>query len=178
MTDFLKILGGTGVGLFGMVLTVGGIATMGDGQSLVASLVMLAALGLAPMVAGAWMVHRGRVGLGRRKREARERRILDLARRREGTLTASEVARSTDLTLSEARHLLDELHISGFCQTVLDDAGVLSYRFGEFVSSKAAPRAESVRQRTSAEIEAGPAVIGENWDDAEAGSSESSRTRE
>ena len=133
MIQILMILVGAGLGLLGLVVTLGAALTAAASDHLLGHALLTLGFGVLPMVIGGILIFRAFVQLGHRRREGIERRVLDLARRRNGVLTASEVARSTRLTLEESRRLLDEIHISGHCVTDLADDGTLRYRFGELI---------------------------------------------
>ncbi|HIE51771.1 MAG TPA: hypothetical protein EYP85_08430 [Armatimonadetes bacterium] len=71
-----------------------------------------------------------------------ETTLLRLAAERDGTLTATDVAMNTDLSLTQAGEVLDALHVRGLVQMDVHDDGVITYTFPEL-----AHQAEETRRR-------------------------------
>ena len=105
-TDVVLILGGLAIGFFGWILLAGGILTLGETEEkvgMVGHVVLTIMLGLVPAVLGMWMIWIPFRNRRRRKKEQLERTILRLAADSDGVLTQAHVARSTELTLDEAK---------------------------------------------------------------------------
>ena len=62
---------------------------------------------------------------------------IRLAKRLGGELTVNQTALELGVEYSVSEGLLDELHRMGSCQIVVDEQGVLVYRFPEFVAATA-----------------------------------------
>lgn len=117
------------IGVFGLIMILGGIMNLSDGTDQVADLWLVLGLGVLPLAASLGVALRVFKRAGHRRREAVERQILDLARQGDGRLTAPEIAHATDLTLEEAKAMLDHFHLAGHCQTDIDPHGNLRYVF-------------------------------------------------
>lgn len=130
-TEIGSILLGCAVGFFGLMIVAGSLVTLGQDEelSLVAQLALIAMLGVAPMIGGGWLIWRPFASRSRRQKEALERSILGLVERSDGILTPAQVARSTELTLDEAKAALDEMLLSGHCTSDMREDGQIVYRF-------------------------------------------------
>ncbi|MEM8993387.1 MAG: hypothetical protein AAGF23_01220 [Acidobacteriota bacterium] len=114
------------LGLLGLLIAVVTV-NVGDGGAATAAISV--GLGVLPMAVAFWLYRSVWRSALRRRRELAERRVLVLAGRTGGWLTPLQVARATDLTLEEAKVLLNRLNIEGHCQIELAADGVVSYRF-------------------------------------------------
>lgn len=86
-------------------------------------------------------------GTGRTPRPAatseadRERRVLRLAEKERGRVTVPEVAARCDMTVEEAKALLDRLVVHDVAEIHVTDSGVLVYVFPGFLSDRDKARA-------------------------------------
>ena len=55
--------------------------------------------------------------------------MLQLAKKRRGTLTVAEVAANSVMTLEQAKETLNQLNIKGFNEMDVSDAGIIVYKF-------------------------------------------------
>ncbi len=133
-TEIVSILCGLAVGTFGWIIIAGAIITLNDGEvtgGLAGHLSLMVLLGVVPVAVGGLLVWTPFRRRGRRRKEGLERSILELAVASGGTLTPAQVARGTELTLDEAKLMLDEMVIGGFCVSELQDGGQVVYRFSD-----------------------------------------------
>ncbi|MEM1179673.1 MAG: hypothetical protein AAGM22_15095 [Acidobacteriota bacterium] len=114
------------LGLLGLLI---GVVTVNVGDGGVATATIALGFGVLPMAVAFWLFRSVWHSSRRRRGELAERRVLMLAGRTGGWLTPLQVARATDLTIDEAKGLLEKLNIEGHCQIELADDGVVSYRF-------------------------------------------------
>lgn len=61
--------------------------------------------------------------------------LLRLAKTQQGTLSTSEVALSLNISIDEARNLLEEAVTKGICRVEVDDNGNLIYIFYDLISN-------------------------------------------
>jgi len=67
-----------------------------------------------------------------RRPESPEKTILRIARKNSGQVTPGEVAIESDISIDEARKVLDELAKKGIAEVRVRSSGVLVYFFPEF----------------------------------------------
>lgn len=114
----------------GLLFLIGGIAVMSDrDEPWWFDAMMIAALGALPLILGIWLWVRVLRARRRRHGEATERKILGLAAEREGRLTVQILAFETDLTLREAKKILEAMHLDGHCTADVEDDGDMIYVF-------------------------------------------------
>jgi hypothetical protein len=65
----------------------------------------------------------------RRTVEDSKKIVLQLAKKRRGTLTVAEVAANSALTLEQAKETLDRLNIQGFNEMDVSNAGIIVDKF-------------------------------------------------
>jgi hypothetical protein len=94
-----------------------------------ANLLLALLMGLAPLGVGLWLAQRTRRAAASRHAAAREQRILHLAARHHGVLTAVEVATQGAMTLEEATHLLNQLNLKGVNDMHVSEGGIIVYTF-------------------------------------------------
>jgi hypothetical protein len=70
-----------------------------------------------------------RQALTRRTLEDSKKIVLQLAKKRRGTLTVAEVAANSALTLEQAKETLDRLNIQGFNEMDVSNAGIIVDKF-------------------------------------------------
>ncbi|MEM7516923.1 MAG: hypothetical protein AAF368_08380 [Planctomycetota bacterium] len=114
------------LGLLGLLIAV---VTLNIGDAGAVTTAISIGLGVLPMAVALWLSRSVWQSSRRRRRELAERKVLTLATRTGGWLTPLQVARTTNLTLEEAKVLLQGLNIEGHCQIELGEDGVVSYRF-------------------------------------------------
>lgn len=82
----------------------------------------------------------GLIGRHERNRQVIEKELesalLHVAQKRHGTITATDVAMETDLTMSQAAQVLDGLHTRGLIGMDIRDDGVVVYTFPELVPAE------------------------------------------
>lgn len=71
-----------------------------------------------------------------RRPESPEKIILRIARKNSGQVTPGEVAIESDISIDEARKVLDELAKKGIAEIRVRSSGVLVYFFPEFADDK------------------------------------------
>ncbi|MEL7059178.1 MAG: hypothetical protein AAGN46_04030 [Acidobacteriota bacterium] len=120
---------GSVIGFFGLILLGGSFLGRDPEVSWLGHVVLATLLGLAPLCLGAWLIYASLRGSARRRRERREREVLALAERLGPHLEPHDVARETDLTLREAKRLLDDLHLEGHCRAEIGTDGTIRYAF-------------------------------------------------
>ena len=126
-TEFAMLVGGLALGLFGWLMIAGSLLSLKEnvGENLALGIL----LGIIPAALSIFLVRKSLSTKKRRKQEELERTLLDLAASSGGILVPAQVARHTDLTLAEAKAKLDELHLSGYCGSEVDESGQLVYSF-------------------------------------------------
>lgn len=90
-------------------------------------------IGVAPVVGGVLLLQSTRRHTTKSHMDAMERTVLQLARAAGGELTAATVATSSTLSLEEAQQILQQLNLKGVNSMDVSDAGILVYRFPEFL---------------------------------------------
>ncbi|MCG8460262.1 MAG: hypothetical protein MI919_28600 [Holophagales bacterium] len=128
-TEWLMIAVGILLGAFGFLILVGGLLGAEEEGAAMGHMAGVVALGILPLACGTLLVRRALHAAARRRKEAMERSILELAAASGGRLSAVDVARATPLTLDEAKTTLDTLHLAGHCRTELGDDGSLTFSF-------------------------------------------------
>ena len=126
------VLVGVGLCGFGALFIIGGVANLVDtpeGQSAWTFLLATLFLGLAPLGAGGWLFWYARQQARRASKESQERLILELARQRGGQLTVAEVARSTALSSTQAKQLLDQCHLDQLANLSVSASDAVTYTF-------------------------------------------------
>jgi len=82
----------------------------------------------------------GLIGRHERNRQIIEKELenalLHVAQKRNGTITATDVAMETDLTMSQAAQVLDGMHTRGLIGMDIRDDGVVVYTFPELVPAE------------------------------------------
>jgi len=109
------------------------------------------------VVTGAWIIYsvmKYRQGMNMReaeleqqkqiKFEEMERAVLKLAAQNEGYVTAVDIAMTTNLSLDEARELLDQLHKKSYAALRVAENGSFVYYFDGFLNQKQRKEAEKV----------------------------------
>lgn len=120
------------LGLFGFVMLAGVLIGVLEGSSRyspLTNLLLSFLFGVLPLALSWILYRRVRRGVARRKAEAAEAAVLKAARERQGTLTAVDVAADCGMSLEQAQEILDRLHLGGFCEIDVTDAGTVVYRF-------------------------------------------------
>lgn len=116
--------------IFGIIITIGGIALITDGKDdkeIAGHIALLVFLGILPMVAGVlwfrYLVKQQKAGIQRDM----ERIILNVATQAGGKVTPLEVARATELTMQEAKQYLDEMQRNGLINLFVTEEGNILY---------------------------------------------------
>lgn len=114
----------------GLIFLIGGIGAMAErDEPWWFDAMMIAALGALPLALGVWLWIKVLRAGRRRRGEATERKILGLAAQRDGRLTVQVLAYETDLTLREAKNILEAMHLDGHCTADVGDDGEMAYVF-------------------------------------------------
>jgi hypothetical protein len=120
------------LGMFGVVILAGvciGILEGTSKYSLVTDVLLTLLFGILPVVCSMVLYKRIRQAVTRRTTEDGEKIVLQLAKKRRGTLTVAEVAANSPLTLAQAKATLDRLNVQGFNEMDVSDAGIIVYKF-------------------------------------------------
>ncbi|NUQ00681.1 MAG: hypothetical protein HUU35_12585 [Armatimonadetes bacterium] len=133
--------------MIGAFLVAVGFSQISDGGSFALLLFFLSSAGVPLWLA--WSLQRSAMVDMRRQQELRrewqERQILRIAAAHDGRVTPSLVAmHSGDIGLEEARRILQQLAVDGYCTCDSDSQGTLYYEFD--LGGEARPR-----ERLSAE---------------------------
>ncbi len=130
--DKLLLAAGILLVIFGLFLVLGSINNIADRKntdSVAADVAVLLIAGVLPLVLGVWLVLHARRRASQRAFEARERIVLHLAGQHHGELTVPQVAEESDMTLEQAKEVLERLYRKSFTEVTLSDAGEMVYRF-------------------------------------------------
>ena len=120
------------IGLFGLVMIAGvliGVLEDTSDYSPSTNAMMTLLFGVLPLAIGVLLVWRVRRAAARRRQEAREAAVLGAVRKRQGVVTAVDVAADCGMSLEEAQGTLDWLHLRGFSEMDVLDSGTVVYRF-------------------------------------------------
>ncbi len=118
--------------LFGLLIMLGTAVNIFDRtskDSVPGDVVGLILAGVIPVGVGIWLFWHTQAGAARRALEARELTVLRLASRHEGVLTVPQVAAESDMTLEQAKDVLDRLFRKSFNEVALSESGEMVYRF-------------------------------------------------
>lgn len=118
--------------LFGLVMILGTTINIFDRNSkdsVPGDLAGLILAGVIPVVLGGWLFRHTLQGASRRAFEAREVTILRLAGQHKGMLTAPQVAADSDMSVEQAKEVLDRLYRKSFNQVALSESGEMVYQF-------------------------------------------------
>lgn len=128
--DFVKfILSGMMV-VFGLLITLGGIINMGeDSTTLVADIFLTLGFGMLPLAGGIYLFFRTQKKIRLRRLEAMENRILAIARKHDCRLTVQRLALETELSLDDARRILEQFYNNGYCQIEMNTDNEVIYIF-------------------------------------------------
>ena len=103
-------------------------------MTLMALIAVLTFLGAAPMVGGTMMVLGARKKAKRKKGEFMEKKILRLASRKNGRITAYELAMNSSLSVEKAKEHLDQMYAKGIMELKVADEGVIVYELRDVLS--------------------------------------------
>jgi hypothetical protein len=120
------------IGFFGFVMIAGVLIGVLEGTSKYSpstNLVLSFLLGVLPLAGGLLLYWGVRRAVAKRKGEEREAAVLRVARERQGIVTAVDVAADCGMSLEEAEETLERLHLGGFSEIDVSDAGTVVYRF-------------------------------------------------
>ncbi|MFC4402254.1 hypothetical protein [Gracilibacillus xinjiangensis] len=92
-----------------------------------------------------WSFHMGNSSK-RLTKEQMENNVLKLAEKRNGSLTAVELAMDTDLSLEEAKAKLDDWANKGFVTIKVSESGAIIYFFNGIISSEERKMAKGVSE--------------------------------
>lgn len=106
-----------------------GLFAASQKSSLAENIAIIFVFGNIPLIAGALLIRFSRVKKRQEGLEKAERTLLRMAHKYGGMLTTTIVAMETDMTLDEARHLLDVMVTKRAADTEVDDNGTVIYRF-------------------------------------------------
>lgn len=132
LKDTLVRLAAIGIGVFGFIMIAGTLIDLFDrtGQNSPASdLTLLILIGILPLLFGIWLFQRTQADASRRALAARERTILTLAGHHGGVLTIPEVAEESDMSLEQAKEILNRLNLKGYNEVAASDSGTILYKF-------------------------------------------------
>ncbi len=142
---------GVGMGFFGSVMIVGGIA----GQATVDGPPILLGSILGMMGSGLFLW--GWRSLQERRRTVLQdlaRKVLIMATARDGVLTVTEVAAELELSLGAAEKLMEQMDDGFRVRSDVSDEGVIYYEFPEVVHRDALRAAKTRRGRTGPSVAA------------------------
>jgi hypothetical protein len=120
------------LGLFGFVMIAGALIGTLEGSSNYSpatNALLALLLGVTPMALGVVLYRRVRGRRGDRERAENEAIVLRLAAKREGVVTAVDIAAESGLPLETAEATLALLHRRGFNTMDVLDSGIVVYRF-------------------------------------------------
>ena len=118
--------------LFGFVMLVGVLIGALEGTSKYSRLTdvtLTILLGVVPLIGGVLLYRRVRGAVLRRQTEERESALLQVVRQHEGVVSPLDIAADCGMSLEEAEEALKALHLRGFAEMDVTDAGTVIYRF-------------------------------------------------
>jgi hypothetical protein len=128
----LELAGALLIGAFGVVMIAGVLIQLLEGTSKyspVTDFLLGLLLGALPLIFGLLLYRRVRRAVAGRRRDEREAAVLKVAKERQGTVTAVDVAAACGMGLEHAQETLDGLQRQGFCEMDVADSGAVVYRF-------------------------------------------------
>lgn len=120
------------IGVFGFVMITGVLIGTLEGTSkysVSTNLLLSFLLGVLPLAIGVFLFRSIRRAVARREREGTEGAVLKAARARQGVVSTVDVAGDCGMSLDQAQEILDRLHLRGFSEMDVSDAGTVVYRF-------------------------------------------------
>ncbi|KAB8137753.1 hypothetical protein F9U64_08070 [Gracilibacillus oryzae] len=143
-----------GICLFlgGFILLLGFIANIGDGEessiSFPAEIILVICVGIIPMILafflGKWAF------FGRKQKplsgDELENVILKVAEKRNGSLTAVELAMDTTLSVTEAQNKLDDWANRGIITIKVTEGGAIVYHFAGVITNEERQTAKRVSE--------------------------------
>ncbi len=126
-----KVIGMTFI-VLGSIFFVIMLANINNGRNeLIDGLLGGIALGGIPAVGGFFLWKTSRMGQRKFLMNKYEREILQAASQNGGHLTPTELAMKTDLTISEAKKVLETMQIESYCELKISSNGSILYYFRE-----------------------------------------------
>ncbi len=123
-------------GLFMFLGVAVGLAEEGMASFDIGDMVGLLVMAVAPVTAGAFIIrghfkqkHKALKAQQKALERDREREILQLAQRKGGRLTITEIAADSSLTTDEAEKFMNELTSKGYVSMNVTETGVIVYDF-------------------------------------------------
>jgi cadmium resistance protein CadD (predicted permease) len=132
VSEKLQVVVAVLLGVFGVVILAGvciGVLEGTSKYSLSTDVLLTVLFGILPIICGIRLYIRTRQAVTRRSVEDSEKIVLQLAKKRRGSLTVAEVAANSILTLEQAKETLDQLNIKGFNEMDVSDSGIIVYKF-------------------------------------------------
>jgi len=132
LSERLLLVAAVVLALFGLVIILGTTISIFDRtskSSVPGDVAGLIIAGVLPLALGVWLFWHTRLGASRRAFAARERTVLHLAGQHQGVLTVLQVADESDMTLEQAKAVLDHLYRQSVSELTLAESGELVYRF-------------------------------------------------
>ena len=90
-------------------------------------------IGVLPMVAGVIFLNRTNKKIKKEIDDFNEKVVLQTAKSKNGSLTATELVEVLNLNLEESTHLLDSFVLRGIAGTDVNSNGTIIYKFPEFL---------------------------------------------
>ena len=92
------------------------------------------AFGILPLVSGVLLLNSVNKKIKKEIDDYNERVVLNIARKNNGILTATEFSEQTEFNLTDATKILDSFVIKGIAIADVSENGLIEYRFKDFIN--------------------------------------------
>ncbi|MBG9791173.1 hypothetical protein ABD76_00970 [Paenibacillus dendritiformis] len=146
ITETLFMASGIVVGLFGLVMMAGYLASEEQQSSGENDFALLALLSLLPIAAGCWLCYMSWKRKRKRKLAELENAALSIAARKGGRLTAAELAMDARIDVQKARALLEHFVKEKAAILKIADNGAYVYEFDGLLDEREKADAQSLKE--------------------------------
>ncbi len=132
------------IAAFSGLIVVSAIGDLVQGSDTSSGILMglVVFFGLTGIASGRY-VFKTRIGVKRKIEEKKERKLLNIIRKKSGRITPFELASESDFSFDEAKNALEQLCIRGVGQAHITDEGYTVYVFDGVVSDDQKLKAKS-----------------------------------
>lgn len=143
--EILLMAAGVVLSLFGFVMMAGSLASEETNLAEGSEMTLFIMLGIIPFLFGACLcflsIRRGK----KRRADEMENKVLQLAAQSGGSLTAAELAMHTNLSVQQAKTILEAFTDQKVAYLTLSDNGTYVYKFEGLISREEKEAAESLQ---------------------------------
>ncbi|MDQ0232219.1 hypothetical protein [Metabacillus malikii] len=130
MGNYLRLIFGIVLTVFGLVMTGGVLVGISDGDSTFASdFGPWLILGFVPLAVGIGLIISFIKKKNHKKTQQIENRLLKFAQKNNGHITAAELAMETSLNFKQAETILEDFVKQGIATRKISDSGIFVYQF-------------------------------------------------